>query len=274
MSKQELCYDQYGRLLATANAYGNVSWQFYTPPVGGPVTEIAATNELDDTTRATLDPLRGQPLKSTDANGKITSTTYDALGRTTAVWLPTRSADKYPAAPNLSYSYQVRKNTPVVVTTKALDHNSNYQSSYTIYDGLLRPRQTQEKSPDQSGSLVSETFYNSRGEAWRDSGVYYTSTAPSTTPVTGTDTLYPASTETVFDGAGRPTTLIARKFTDETKRTTTSYTGDTTTVVPPKGGIATTAVVDALGRTVDAPPRTAPRSLLAALGSEGDAVLS
>ncbi|MEU0150263.1 polymorphic toxin-type HINT domain-containing protein [Streptomyces sp. NPDC006288] len=252
VSKQELCYDQYGRLLATANAYGNVSWQFYTPPVGGPVTEIAATNELDDTTRATLDPLRGQPLKSTDANGKITSTTYDALGRTTAVWLPTRSADKYPAAPNLSYSYQVRKNTPVVVTTKALDHNSNYQSSYTIYDGLLRPRQTQEKSPDQSGSLVSETFYNSRGEAWRDSGVYYTSTAPSTTPVTGTDTLYPASTETVFDGAGRPTTLIARKFTDETKRTTTSYTGDTTTVVPPKGGIATTAVVDALGRTVEA----------------------
>ncbi|MFD0382799.1 hypothetical protein ACFQ2B_11715 [Streptomyces stramineus] len=53
--------------------------------------------------------------------------------------------------------------------------------------------------------------------------------------MTGKETTYPASTDTVFDGAGRPTATIDRKFGDETKRTTTVYTGDTTTVIPPKG---------------------------------------
>ncbi|MFC8825155.1 hypothetical protein ACFT9I_07325 [Streptomyces sp. NPDC057137] len=43
----------------------------------------------------------------------------------------------------------------------------------------------------------------------------------------------------MYDGAGRVTAVIARKFRDETKRTTSSYTGDTTTVV------------DALGHTTE-----------------------
>lgn len=45
--------------------------------------------------------------------------------------------------------------------------------------------------------------------------------------------------------------MISRKFGDETKRTTTSYTGDTSTVIPPQGGTATTTVLDAQGRTVE-----------------------
>lgn len=45
--------------------------------------------------------------------------------------------------------------------------------------------------------------------------------------------------------------MISRRFGDETKRTSTSYTGDTATVVPPKGGTASTKVMDALGRTVE-----------------------
>ncbi|MET9962003.1 RHS repeat-associated core domain-containing protein [Streptomyces sp. NPDC006326] len=45
--------------------------------------------------------------------------------------------------------------------------------------------------------------------------------------------------------------MISKKFGTETKRATTSYTGDTTTVIPPTGGTATTTVVDALGRTVE-----------------------
>ncbi|WP_405701861.1 polymorphic toxin-type HINT domain-containing protein [Streptomyces sp. NBC_01383] len=43
--------------------------------------------------------------------------------------------------------------------------------------------------------------------------------------------------------------MIAKQFGDETKRTTTQYTGDTTTVTPPNGGTTTTTIVDALGRT-------------------------
>ncbi|KJY20252.1 hypothetical protein VR46_44165, partial [Streptomyces sp. NRRL S-444] len=54
-----------------------------------------------------------------------------------------------------------------------------------------------------------------------------------------------------YDGAGRVTAVIAKKFGTETKRSLTTYTGDTTTVVPPTGGTASTTVVDALGRTVE-----------------------
>ena len=129
-----------------------------------------------------------------------------------------------------------------------LDHFSEYQTSYAFYDGLLRERQTQAKSPDLAGRLVTEAFYNTRGEAWRSSGTFF-STVAEPVLVTGQDTQYPSSTETVFDGAGRPAAVIT-KFGDETKRSTTTYTGDSTTVIQPKGGTATTTVVDALGRTV------------------------
>uniref|UniRef100_UPI0005643E1B RHS repeat domain-containing protein n=1 Tax=Streptomyces flavochromogenes TaxID=68199 RepID=UPI0005643E1B len=75
--------------------------------------------------------------------------------------------------------------------------------------------------------------------------------APEPVLVTGQQTQYPSSTETEFDGLGRPTTVTAKRYTDPTKKTTYTYTGDTTTVVPPAGGIATTTVVDALDRTVE-----------------------
>ncbi|WP_256918679.1 DddA-like double-stranded DNA deaminase toxin [Streptomyces hilarionis] len=247
----QLCYDQYGRAQAAADAYGEITRTLYSPATGENPTTTTVTNPLGHTATTKLDPLRGQPTEAKDANGKITTTAYDGLGRVSKVWLPTRSAVSLPNAPNYSYAYLVRADGPAVVTSKHLDHNSKYQTSYAFYDGLLRERQTQETSPDRAGRLVSESFYNTRGEAWRSSGAYFTTGAPEPVLVTGEETKYPSSTETVFDGAGRPTAVIAKKFGDETKRTTTSYTGDTTTVTPPKGGTATTTVVDALGRTVE-----------------------
>ncbi|MFG2571651.1 polymorphic toxin-type HINT domain-containing protein [Streptomyces sp. NPDC048481] len=250
-ARNQLCYDQYGRALAAADAYGEITTTSYSPVTGENPTATTVTNPLGHTTTTKLDPLRGQPTEAKDANGNVTTTAYDGLGRVSKVWLPTRSAASLPNAPNYSYAYLVRADGPAVVTSKRLDHNDKYQTSYAFYDGLLRERQTQETSPDRAGRLVSESFYNTRGEAWRSSGAYFTTGTPEPVLVTGEDTKYPSSTETVFDGAGRPTAVIAKKFGDETKRTTTSYTGDTTTVIPPKGGTATTTVVDALGRTVE-----------------------
>ncbi|MGW8951522.1 RHS repeat domain-containing protein [Streptomyces sp. NPDC055709] len=249
LTQNQLCYDQHGRALAVADAYGKITTTGYTPVTGEAATVSVVTNPLGHKVSTALDPLRGQPIKLTDANGKVTSTAYDALGRVTKVWTPTRSAVTYPNAPNYSFDYLVRNNGPVVVTSKVLDHNSEYQTSYAFYDGLLRPRQNQAKSPDNGGRLLTEVFYNTRGEAWLNSGTYFSTGAPEAVLVTGQGTQYPASTETVFDGAGRPTSVIAKRFGDETKRTTTSYTGDTTTVTPPRGGTKTTTVVDALGRT-------------------------
>lgn len=145
----------------------------YTPVTGEAPTSVTVTNARGHVATTTMDPLRGLPTKVTDPNGKITTTAYDPLGRTTKVWLPTRSAVTYPDSPNHVFEYLVRNDGPVVVTTKSLTHDSKYNSGYAFYDGLLRDRQTQTESPDRAGRLVTETFYDTRGQAWRTSGTFF-----------------------------------------------------------------------------------------------------
>ncbi|MCX4630665.1 polymorphic toxin-type HINT domain-containing protein [Streptomyces sp. NBC_01443] len=210
-------------------------------------------------TSSSVDPLRSLPRQVTDANGKVTESEYDALGRLTKVWLPNRPAATYPAGPSRVFEYLVRNDGPIVVTSKTLTHDFKYSVTHSIQDGLLRERQTQtqsqsqsqSQSPDLAGRLISEVFYDTRGLAWRNSGTYYAEGAPEAVLVAGQQTAYPASVDTEYDGAGRVTAVIAKKFGTPTKRTDTSYTGDTTTVIPPQGGTASTTVIDALGRTVE-----------------------
>ena len=252
----QLCYDVYGRQLATADAYGRITTTSLTPATGEAPTASTTTNPKGHTNTSTFDPLRNQPLRATDANGKTTTAEYDALGRVTKVWFPSRSADTDKDTPHRAFEYLIRNNGPIVVTTKSLKHDGDYAVRYSIHDGLLRERQTQQE-PRHEGvfghpdRLVTETSYDSRGLAWRNSGTYYANGAPEPVLVTGQELNYPSSVDTEFDGAGRTTAVISKKFGQETKRTTTSYTGDTTIVVPPRGGTSTTTVVDALGRTVE-----------------------
>ncbi|MFA7761327.1 RHS repeat domain-containing protein [Streptomyces sp. NRRL S-448] len=250
-AKNELCYDVHGRALAAADPYGKVTTTAYTPAVGEPPTAMATTNPLGHAVTNRIDPLRGQPTKVTDANGKVTTTAYDALGRVTKVWAPNWTIEDNPGLPSRVFEYTVRNNGPNVVTSKTLTHDYQYSTVHSIQDGLLRERQTQTQSPDLAGRLVTETFYDTRGLAWRSSGTYYADGRPSPDLVTGEELHYPASTDTVFDGVGRATAVISKKFGTETKRATTTYTGDSTTVVPPQGGTTTTTVIDALGRTVE-----------------------
>ncbi|MFB9437930.1 polymorphic toxin-type HINT domain-containing protein [Streptomyces showdoensis] len=271
---KQLCFDVYGRQLAAADAYGAVTRTDFTPPTGEVPTGTAVTNPLLHKVTTVLDPRRGQPTKITDANGKVKSMAYDPLGRITKAWLPTRSQATYPTSPNFQFSYLVRTNGPIVTTTQSLSQDNKYKTGYSFQDGLLRTLQTQQDSPDRAGRLITEQFYNSRGEAVADSGSYYATGIPEPNLVTGQQTMYPSSTETLYDGAGRVTAVIAKRYTVETKRTTTTYTGDTTTVVPPAGGTATTTVVDALGRTTEVKEytnaaRTASQSLSYAYDKRG-----
>ncbi|WP_329404853.1 polymorphic toxin-type HINT domain-containing protein [Streptomyces melanogenes] len=245
---KQLCYDQYGRPLAGADAYGKTTTTAYVPADGEPATKTTVTNARGQAVVTTVDPLRGLPTTVTDINNAVTTTSYDPLGRTTGVWLPTHTQAAFPQYPNYKYEYLVRNDGPVVVTTGKLNSHSTYTTTYGFFDGLLRPRQTQAIAPDDSGRLVTETFYNSRGEAWWSSGTYWAEGKAEPVLVTGKTTSYPNSTETEFDGAGRPTAVISKHLGDETKRTTTSYTGDSTIVTPPQGGTTTKTVVDAHGR--------------------------
>ncbi|MFJ7593460.1 polymorphic toxin-type HINT domain-containing protein [Streptomyces sp. NPDC097617] len=252
-NNNQLCYDIHGRALVATDAYGKATTTAYTPATGEIPTAVTATNPLGHVITSQIDPLRGQPTKATDANGKVTTTAYDALGRVTKVWVPNWTVEAHVGQPSRVFEYTVRNDGPNVVTSKTLTHDQKYSVVHSIQDGLLRERQTQTQTqtPEKGGRLVTETFYDTRGLAWRNSGVYYAEGTPAPELVTGQELTYPASADTLFDGAGRPTTVIAKHLGQETKRTTTSYTGDTTTVVPPLGGTTTTTVVDALGRTVE-----------------------
>ncbi|MET9888119.1 RHS repeat-associated core domain-containing protein [Streptomyces sp. NPDC006430] len=244
-------YDVYGRPLSTTDVYGKRTVTTYTPVTGEVPNTTVVTNPLGHKITTVSDPLRSQPLSVTDANNRVTTSTYDPFGRITKIWTPTRPASANPDSPSYTFSYLIRNDGPNVVTTNALDHNSVYQTAYAFYDGLLRSRQTQAPSPDGAGRLVNETSYDTRGQAWRSSGMFFATGKPEAVLVTGQELNYPASTDTLFDGAGRVTDVIARKYGDETKRTTTQYTGDTTTVVPQQGDTATTTVTDALGRKTE-----------------------
>ncbi|PBC71062.1 RHS repeat-associated protein [Streptomyces sp. TLI_235] len=249
-SKGTVSYDAYGRAVSTTDVYGKTSTLTYVPATGEVATSSIATNPLGHRISTVLDPLRGQPLTVTDANNKVSTTAYDPLGRVVKAWTPSHTASAYPNAPSYRFDYQVRNDAPVVVSSSTLGFDSRYSTSYTISDGLLRTRQTQVPSPDRAGRLVHETFYDTRGLAWRDSGTFYADGSAEGVLVTGQETKYPASTDTLYDGTGRPTAVISKKFGDETKRTTTSYGGDSVTVVPPQGGTARTTVTDARGRAV------------------------
>ncbi|WP_435238607.1 polymorphic toxin-type HINT domain-containing protein [Streptomyces sp. YPW6] len=244
-------FDVYGRALSVSDAYGKVTRTAYTPARGEVPTKTLVTNPLGHQVTTDVDPLRGLPAKLTDANGRVTTTVYDALGRVTKVWLPTRPATAFPDTPSQRFDYQIRRDGPTVITTNTLNHVDVYQPSYEFYDGLMREMQTQAPSPDDKGRLITESRYNSRGEVWHNSGVFYAEGAAEPIPAIGQELKYPAATEILFDGAGRPTATVSKKFGDETKRTVTTYTGDTITVVPPKGGTATTTVTDALGRVTE-----------------------
>jgi RHS repeat-associated protein len=239
--------DEHGRPLEEFDALGNRSSIAYTPARGGPVTQLVRTNPLGHTTTTTLEPRRGAVTAELDANGGQTSRAYDALGRLVSVWLPGRVTTD---AANLRYEYLLRP-TGAAVTTRRLLAGGGYRTSYELYDGLLRLRQTQEPSP-AGGRVVTAVQYDPVGRVERKSGPQYDrSGPPGTTLLALPDSAVESQIRTVYDGAGRPTAEILLSKGVEKWRTSTTYGGDWTAVDPPEGGTATMTLVDAAGRVVE-----------------------
>ncbi|MFE9689124.1 RHS repeat-associated core domain-containing protein [Micromonospora sp. NPDC005806] len=240
-------YDSYGRPLNSYDALDQKTSTVYTPVSGGPTTAVAATNALGHTTTTTMEPAWGAQVATVDANGRRTDLTYDPLGRLTAVWLTDQS--KSAGAPaNLKFSYLVQTSGPNVVTTQSLRDDGGYDPAYAFYDGRLRPRQTQEPASG-GGRVVTDTFYDSRGQTVKTNAPYWNSAAAGTTLLTVADNTVPSQTRFVQDGDERETNQILLSYGVEKWRTTTSYGGDRTTVDPPAGDTPTTTLTDAHGQT-------------------------
>ena len=251
-----MTYDGAGRIVQTLDANKKPTTTMYSPAwnaVGGNTNPVAeqSTNSQGWTTKSKLEPLRGLDIEDQDTNGRITDTTYDALGRRTAVWLPGQSQATQSASE--TFSYLISNTAPSAVTTNTLRTDSSYATSVTLYDGMLQPRQTQTDTADNSaGRLISDTFYDSHGWPVRSYAPYTdTTTYPSTTlAVPDAENQIPSETVTDYDGQGRPLDQQLYTMGAYQWQSTSSYPGaDETDSTGPAGSATTAAVTNALGQT-------------------------
>jgi RHS repeat-associated protein len=240
-------HDAHGRVRESWDARGARTETRYTPAVGGPTTTVTTLNPLGWESVETLEPAFGRPTAIEDANDKVTRLAYDGLGRLTKVWLPGRATT---ATPDRAFSYQVRADAATVVTTSRLTP-SGTTTTYTLFDGHLRARQTQAPAAGTGGRIITDTLYDTVGRVVKRNGPYVADGAPSANlflPLP--DAQIPAQTVTEYDGAGREKTSVFLVNGDVRWRTRTDYGGDRTDVTPPAGATPTSTVVDVRGRTV------------------------
>ncbi len=244
-------YDVHGRVTESRDALGKLSTTAFTPATGGPVTKSVQTNPLGHTASVVVDPAFGNPTLATDGNSLVTESSYDALGRLTAVWLPNRPrGGSEPLSPNVKHTYLVRNDQPSVVTTDTLGPRGRYTSVNAIYDGLLRQRQVQAPAVG-GGRLLTDTRYDSQGRVWKSTLPFYNDKNVDTGLWIANDGEAPGLTINEYDGAGRPAESIFHAGPVEKFRTSTRYGGDRVHVDPPDGKSATTSISDARGRTTE-----------------------
>ncbi|MFD3541453.1 ricin-type beta-trefoil lectin domain protein [Streptomyces sp. NPDC058662] len=255
VTAQRTEYDALGRPVTSVNPAGHTTSVSFAPATGSPFT-LTMTNAAGHTVTTSVDPGRGTALESTDPNGRKVTQGYDALGRATAVW----TASQNPATDKArqTFEYQIAEHTAPTVVSRSLRDNGTYRSSVEIYDGLMRPRQTQAEALG-GGRIVSDTLYSANGTVSQTNNGYFAEGEPDT-KIFVPETVFhvPNSTKAAFDGLGRvvrSTTL----FEDVAQHSTvTRYEGDWTLTrtgmsadgsAPLKGSRASKTWTDASGRT-------------------------
>ncbi|MBT2451965.1 ricin-type beta-trefoil lectin domain protein [Streptomyces sp. ISL-43] len=251
-------YDALGRAVKVYDAAGNFTKTSFSPAVGTAFS-TTATNPLNHSATTKVDPGRGSVLQITDANSRKVNSAYDNLGRVTSVWTPsqTPSVNK----PAYKFDYQISEHEPPVVTSSTLRDNGTYEASVAIFDGLLRPRQTQKEGLG-GGRLITDTLYSSNGTVSRTNDNYRAEGEPEKKIfVPETDFHVPHATKTAYDGLGRivRSTTVYSDAAETPNSTTVEYGGDWTltrtgmsagTVPSPlQGSRAVKTTTDDLGRT-------------------------
>lgn len=243
-------HDSWGRITSSKDGNQRETTTQYPPHASGLTTTIKvtkpATGSTDHETTTTLDPAWGKVKAVSDENNKVTTGIYDALGRLTSVTKPGNST----GTPDTEYTYSITKSAPSWTRTRELGPNGNQISSYEIYDGLMRTRQVQSTAPDGK-RVITDTAYDGRGLAAKNSTYYNASSGPSSTLVTSADTAVDRQTRFTYDGLGRQTAVETWSRNAFKWKTTNVYDGNSTAVVPPAGGTVTMDRVDARGKVVE-----------------------
>jgi len=249
-------YDAMGRVTKVTDSRGDATSTSYSPAAGtataGLLQSMTSTNPapFNWATTTTYDIKWGVPTSITDPNAKKTVANYDGLGRVLNVWAPDRPQATYPSSPTLGYAYTTSTTAANAVRTIRLGPSTSI-TDFELFDGLGRTVQTQ-SAAEGGGTVVTDTAYNSAGDAWATNNSYWTSSvSPSVVQfLPASQIQIPSETSTEFDGAGRTTASILKALGTERYRTTYAYPGaDRVTTTPPSGGTPTTTVQDARGRT-------------------------
>ncbi|WP_051970337.1 RHS repeat-associated core domain-containing protein [Kitasatospora azatica] len=247
-------YDQYGRSTKAVDTAGSATTTSYLPASGTLPTSVSTSNPLGWTTSSTIAPARNLVTHSVDVNGRVTDSTYDALGRVSQTWLPGRT--KGTQSPDKQFSYAVHgagsNPDPSSVTTQSLREDNSYGSAVSIYDGFLQRRQTQATTADNSaGRLLSSAHYDSHG--WLHSSVAAfvdTTTAPGSTLFVEAENTVPSETVTSYDGMGRGISQTLYSKASPLWTATSAYPGaDEVDRTPQAGGTPTSVFTNALGQT-------------------------
>ncbi|MFB7475020.1 RHS repeat-associated core domain-containing protein [Kitasatospora sp. NPDC056184] len=250
-------YDRDGAQLSGPSVTPAVTATALTPATGSLPSEVRTTGPMGAgwTTTVVQDPARGLPLTSTDMNGRVTTSKYDAIGRITDVWAPDRPTN---ALPSKTFSYSVRGTAgPSTITTKSInDDVATYLTTIELLDGFGRARQTQSMSTAYpTGRLITDTVYDTHGWVIKTSNPYYEKTSFPTESIflpVG-DGQIPGQTWNTYDGTGRVVRSEFRSNGNLQWAGTTAYPGaDRTDTTPPTGATPTSIVTDARGRTTAA----------------------
>ncbi|MFI2661850.1 RHS repeat-associated core domain-containing protein [Micromonospora carbonacea] len=253
-------FDAFGRLTSSTDIKGNVVNTSYTPASGGPVTGTTTTRPApyNWTSTTVLNPYWGSTTKVTDFNGLVTDVAYDGLGRVWRVWTSGWDKTGHENNPSVEYTYHFAPNRdayPYTAST-ALNAAGGHRTTYQLFDGFLRPRQTQTAGALPNATLVDDTIYDKLGRADTRYNTHVEAGTPSGALWWKPEWAVPSLVRTIYDNANRATAEIFLHGDGVTNlvekwRATTTHEGDLTTVTPPDGGTPTTTVVDAQGRTVE-----------------------
>ncbi|MEU9343625.1 RHS repeat-associated core domain-containing protein [Streptomyces sp. NPDC048278] len=245
-------YDTLGRPTQVKNTNNVVtSTTDYVPTAAGPLTQTVVGNAKSYKTTTVKDFATGVDLKVTDVNGKVTESEYDSLGRVTSVWLPNRLRALGKTA-NYVYAYSVKSTSlPWVSSASIKGDGSGYNTTYEIYDSLLRTRQVQAPSA-AGGRVIAQTLYDGRGlPVTAQADIWDNTAAPSSTIVQIDGGQAPKQTDSVYDGMGRVKKAVTKTYGVTKWSVDTTYQGDTVLTSAPAGGSANAVVSNVAGKSVE-----------------------
>ncbi|MBG0568030.1 RHS repeat domain-containing protein [Actinoplanes aureus] len=243
-----------GRVATATDIKGNVTTTEYT------LTTVTTTGPMPGwTAKREVNPYWGSDVKVVDVNGRVTAElAYDPLGRVAKVWRlgwPRAGHENQPLS-EYRYVFAPGRDSYPYTATSQLNSDGNVVTSYQIVDGWLRPRQTQTQSAAGDGNrVVTDTIHDQYGRATTKYAAHVEPGAASGTLWHEPEWSVPAVSRTVQDLTDRVTAEVflsgdGRENLVEKWRTTKTHEGDRSTTTPPAGGVATTTVTDADGRTV------------------------